>query len=232
LTAGRKRWTALCSDYPGLAVTTVFLDFDGTITKSDLLDTIAQTFGDPEVYAEVDAGLDDRRLTLHEVLRREFEPVRAPLPEVVDWVLEHAEIRPGFHELVRLARERGLRLVVLSSGFRELIEPVLAREGLRDLPLYSNSVEPDPAGWRTRFRDETTCDVCGEPCKRAAVRELADGECSIYVGDGVSDRCGAEASDIVFARRGLAAYLAERGVAFEPFDDFYEVAEGIERATR
>jgi len=103
-------------------MTTVFVDFDGTITEQDLLDEIARTFGDPEVYAELDAGLDERRLTLHEVLRREFEPVRAPLAEVVAWVLEHATIRPGFAELVGLARGWGWRLVVLSSGFRELIE--------------------------------------------------------------------------------------------------------------
>ena len=78
-------------------MTTIFVDFDGTITEQDLLDRIAQTFGDPEVYREVDEGLDERRLSLHEVLRREFEPVRAPLEEVVAWVLEHATIRTGFH---------------------------------------------------------------------------------------------------------------------------------------
>jgi 2-hydroxy-3-keto-5-methylthiopentenyl-1-phosphate phosphatase len=210
-------------------ITTIFVDFDGTITEQDLLDRIAQTFGDPAVYAEVDAGLDDRRLTLHEVLRREFEPVRAPLPEVVEWVLEHATIRHGFGALVRLAEERGYRLVVLSSGFRELIEPVLARDGFDELDVLSNSVDPDPAGWRVRFRDEESCPVCGEPCKRSAVIAQADGGRSIYIGDGISDRCGAEASDLVFARRGLAAYLTKRGISFEPFEDFHQVVEGIEQ---
>jgi 2-hydroxy-3-keto-5-methylthiopentenyl-1-phosphate phosphatase len=204
-------------------MTTIFVDFDGTITERDLLDTIAQTFGDPEVYAEVDRGLDERRLTLHEVLRREFEPVRAPLAEVVSWVLEHAVVRAGFSELVELARERGWRLIVLSSGFRELIEPVLDRERL-DVELLANSIDPDPGGWRASFRDEDPCPVCGEPCKRAAVVAESDGSERVYVGDGISDRCGAEASDLVFARRGLAAYLRERGVPHEQFDDFHEIA--------
>jgi 2-hydroxy-3-keto-5-methylthiopentenyl-1-phosphate phosphatase len=212
-----------------VAMTTVFLDFDGTITERDLLDAIAQSFGDPAVYAEVDAGLDEQRLTLHEVLRREFAPVRAPLEEVVDWVLANASIRPGFAELVGLAREREWRLVVISSGFRELIEPVLEREGYGDLELFSNSVEPDPAGWRVRFRDEQPCPVCGEPCKRSTVLALANGGRSVYVGDGFSDRCGAEACDVVFARRGLAAYLAERGVPFEHFDDFFQIARILAR---
>jgi 2-hydroxy-3-keto-5-methylthiopentenyl-1-phosphate phosphatase len=211
-------------------VATIFLDFDGTITEQDLLDRIAQTFGDPDVFAELDRALDERRLTLHEVLSREFEPVRAPLPEVVSWVLEQARIRPGFGALVALAEQRGDRLVVLSSGFAELIEPVLEQAGYGGLELVANSVEPDPAGWRVSFRDETPCRICGQPCKRAAVLELADGGATVYVGDGISDRCGAEASDLVFARRGLATYLTERGVPFEPFEDFLDVVAGIERA--
>jgi len=49
------------------------------------------------------------------------------------------------------------------------------------------------------------------------------------VGDGYSDRCAAEDADLVFARRGLASYLAERGVGFEPFDDFFQVAARMTR---
>ena len=94
---------------------TLVVDFDGTITEQDLLDTIAQVFGDVEVYKEVDEGLDDHSLTLNEVIRREFEPVRAPLGEVRDWVLENVRVRPGFRDVVELARERGWRFVIVSS---------------------------------------------------------------------------------------------------------------------
>ena len=111
-----------------MSARTLVVDFDGTITEQDLLDEIAQTFGDEEVYKEVDEGLDDHSLTLNEVIRREFEPVRAPLGEVQAWVLENVRVRPGFREVVELARERGWRFVIVSSGFRELIEPVLERE--------------------------------------------------------------------------------------------------------
>ena len=211
------------------AVTTIFVDYDGTITERDMLDTIAKTFGDPDVYAEVDRGLDAGQLTLNDVLRREFEPVRAPLGQVVDWVIEHAVIRPGLHELVRVARERRWRIVIISSGFRELIVPVLAREGLADLELICNWIEPRPSGWEAHFRDVAPCPVCGQPCKRAAVMAETNGGLAVYVGDGISDRCGAEASDLVFARRGLATYLGQKGHPFEPFDDFHQVLAGIEQ---
>ena len=92
--------------------------------------------------------------------------MRAPLGEVQEWVLENVRVRPGFREVVELARERGWRFVIVSSGFRELIEPVLEREGLAGVELLSNTVDPDPDGWKVQFRVSETCDVCGQPCKR------------------------------------------------------------------
>ena len=206
---------------------TLVVDFDGTITEQDLLDTIAQIFGDVEVYKEVDEGLDDDSLTLNEVIRREFEPVRAPLDEVRDWVLENVRVRPGFRDVVELARERGWRFVIVSSGFRELIEPVLEREGLAGVELLSNSVDPDPEGWRVQFRVSETCEVCGQPCKRSTAAALAGGTELVYIGDGYSDRCAAEASDLVFATRGLAEYLDDQGISYERFDDFNDVVRGL-----
>ena len=61
--------------------------------------------------------------------------------------------------------------------------------------------------------------MCGEPCKRASL----GAEPFVYVGDGYSDRCAALAADRVFARDGLAAYLDEQGVAYEPFETLSEI---------
>ncbi|MGH3035974.1 MAG: MtnX-like HAD-IB family phosphatase [Gaiellaceae bacterium] len=201
---------------------TLVVDFDGTVTKTDLLDTIASSFGDPVVYQEVDDGLHGGHMSLREVITREFRPVRRPLAEVVDWELENVELRPGFRELVELAAARGWRLVIVSSGFHELIEPILEREGL-DVELHANRVDPRPDGWVVDWRYDESCEACGESCKRSITQRCADGGEIVYIGDGYSDRCAAEASDGVFATRGLARYLEERGVPFEPFDDFHEV---------
>jgi 2-hydroxy-3-keto-5-methylthiopentenyl-1-phosphate phosphatase len=213
---------------PARASTTLVLDYDGTITEVDTLDEIAQRFGDRAVYEEVDEGLLQGRLTLREVITREFAPVRRPLEEVVGWTIENVRIRRGLADLVSLARGRGWRVLVLSSGFHELIEPVLGREGL-DLELKANRVEPDPIGWRVEWRDEAMCAACGEPCKRSSLP--ASGEI-VYVGDGISDRCAALASDRIFATRGLARYLDELGVSYEPFDDFLDVVAALQAPTQ
>lgn len=200
----------------------VVLDYDGTVTESDLLDRVAKEFGDPEVYQEVEDGLDEGRLPLREVITREFAPVTAPLDEVVTWVLGHARPRAGFAEFVHRARAAGWDVHIVSSGFHELIEPVLGREAV-EVSLHANRVDPRPEGWVVDWRYPDDCDECGESCKRSL---LPPGEV-VYVGDGYSDRCAALASDRVFATDGLARYLAGRGVPFEPFSDFHALSQAL-----
>jgi 2-hydroxy-3-keto-5-methylthiopentenyl-1-phosphate phosphatase len=199
----------------------VVLDWDGTVTERDTLDLVLQEFGDPEVYARVEAELG-QTLTLDEVIAQEFATVTAPLAEVAEWLLGRAQIRPGFAEL---ARDR--RPLILSSGFHELIEPLLEREGLLEaVELRANRLDPRPDGWRVRFRVVLRCAVCGEACKRG---DLPDGTV-VYAGDGYSDRCAALAADRVYATGSLAGWLAERGAPFRPLKTFREVAAELATA--
>jgi 2-hydroxy-3-keto-5-methylthiopentenyl-1-phosphate phosphatase len=197
------------------------LDWDGTVTEVDSLHLVLERFGDVDLYRRVENSLG-RSLTLHEVIAVEFETVRAPLAEVVAFLLDVVRIRPGFRELVAAHRP-----VVVSAGFHELIEPVLAREGV-EVELLANRVDPRPDGWRVRFRDDASCADCGEACKRAA---LPHGEV-VYVGDGYSDRCAALRADRVFARDGLARYLDARGVPDEPFENLHDVMSALVVPTR
>jgi 2-hydroxy-3-keto-5-methylthiopentenyl-1-phosphate phosphatase len=191
----------------------IVLDWDGTVTEGDCLHLVLLEFGDERIYDEAEARLGED-LTLHEVIALEFSTVRTPLEEVVAWVRENVRLRPGFAEF---ARKRSP--LVVSSGFHELIEPLLERESV-SLDVLANRLDPQPDGWRVLFRDTEVCAVCGEPCKRRAATGF--GEYAV-VGDGVSDRCVALGAVRIFARAGLADYLASENVAFDEFDDFYEV---------
>jgi 2-hydroxy-3-keto-5-methylthiopentenyl-1-phosphate phosphatase len=174
---------------------------------------VLSRFGDREVYERAEAELERGTMTLNEVIAAEFAIVTAPLTEVVPYVLEHARIRPGFAELARSRHP-----LIVSSGFHEIIEPVLEREGvLGDVELRANRVDARPDGWVVRFRVDRLCPVCGEPCKRGDLPD--DGEI-VYAGDGYSDFCAALAADRVFATGSLARYLDERDVPYEPLTDF------------
>ena len=100
------------------------LDWDGTVTETDGLHLVLLEFGDERIYDAAENRLG-RELTLNEVIALEFESVRAPLDEVVEWMREHVRVRPGFAELARAHDP-----LIVSSGFHELIEPMLEREGV------------------------------------------------------------------------------------------------------
>ena len=197
---------------------TLVLDWDGTATERDTLDLVMKRFGDVRVWRRTGECMG-RSMTHDEAIARSFLTVGAALDEVVAWLVDTVRLRPGFHELARRYRP-----LIVSSGFEELIDPILRREGV-SVELLANRVEPRPDGWRIRFRDAAVCADCGEPCKRAA---LPAGDV-VYVGDGYSDRCAALAAGRVLATGSLARYLAGRGVAYEPFEDLHDVIHVLDR---
>ena len=181
------------------------VDWDGTVTEVDGLHLVLSEFGDVDVYErgggalgrEPDAARGHRgrvRDRPRAARRgRRLGPRERPRPRR----LRRARATsPPARRLERLprahrsgARARGHR----ARGAREPARPA-PRRVARDL-----SATP------------SACPVCGEPCKRSDVAGLDD---FVYVGDGFSDRCVAQAATRVFARDGLAEYLDARGVPY------------------
>ena len=192
------------------------LDWDGTCTEVDGLHMLLEEFGDREVYERME-GVLGNGLTLHQVIATEIGTITLPLDFAVGWIREHVTMRPGFGELAERASP-----IILSSGFHELIEPVLAREGVT-LEVRANRLDARPEGWRPVWRDEAVCSTCREACKRGALA----GRRYVFVGDGYSDRCAALAAERVFARDGLARYLDGQGVPYEPFETLHDVAAAL-----
>lgn len=205
------------------------VDFDGTITQRDTLHVIVEAFGTPGVWGALEPGLRAGQLTVEEVMEREFAEVRAEPAQVIDLVLREAPVRPGFAELVAWAHRAGHRVVVLSNGFRCVIDAVLGRADLADLPVVSHDARFSASGTQLLWSERgARCERCGRPCKRRDLRAHARGERVVYMGDGISDRCAAPLADLIFARAGLARDLATQGVPFEHFDDFHTVRARLE----
>ena len=191
------------------------LDWDGTVTERDGLHMAIERFGDLDVFSALELELGGT-MTLDEVIAEEMATITAPFEEVRDWLVAQVRVRPGFRELVAAYDP-----LIVSSGFHELIEPVLEREGVVGaVELRANRVDAQPDGWRVHFRVAETCEVCGEPCKRG---DLPNGEVA-YAGDGHSDYCAALAADRIYATGSLAGFLDRRGVPYEPLTDFRALA--------
>ncbi len=206
-------------------------DFDGTITQRDALHVIVERYGERDLWATLAPRVQSGEITVEQAMQEEFAHVRATPQEAQVAVREEAPLRDGFHEFVAWCEDLGHRLVVLSNGFRSIIEPVLAGAGLERLEVVSHDARFGAAGARLVWSDRgPRCDLCNRPCKRQPLRKRWNGERLVYLGDGISDRCASRLADMVFARDGLAEHLRREGVPFVHFDDFHEVRAVLARA--
>ena len=204
----------------------IVVDFDGTITERDTLDEMCRIYA-PEQWAATENDLQQGAMTLREVIAAEFAPIRGDHDTIVSETVDRAAVREGFADFVDAAEAAGDRVVVVSSGFESVIRPILEREGLGRLELVAHDVRFTPEGGIVDFRHGEPCPVCGEECKRSVVEERRDGREVVYVGDGYSDRCAAQAADVRFARATLATHLDREGLDYTWFDDFATIRDTL-----
>jgi len=208
----------------------VVLDFDGTITTEDASEAMLSEFADPS-WIEIDRSYARGEIGVAELMSREFALVAVGQIELLDFVLGRAKVRPHFREFADLALERGVELFLLSAGLDFYIEAVLEREeiGRYFTRAYYLQTEFGSEGIRCRLPELSRPLEPLADYKRAVVDELRNrGRRIAYAGDGDTDRRAAEAADLVFARRKLAAHCRLAGVPYVAFEDFRDIVEGME----
>src|SRR5215470_5000336 len=109
-------------------VSSVLIDFDGTIALEDTTDLILERFADP-LWRQVEADWVAGRIGSRECLSRQIDLVRAS-PAELDRLADEVEVDPEFAEFVAAGRALGLRMVIGSDGFDRIIARVLSRVGI------------------------------------------------------------------------------------------------------
>jgi 2,3-diketo-5-methylthio-1-phosphopentane phosphatase len=199
----------------------VFVDFDGTITDVDTLDTLVSANAGDAFWDVIGDGLRDGTLTLRDALERETACIRMTKAQALTFLDANANVDPAFASFVATARKNGVAVRVLSAGIGTVIHHLLERAGV-DVPVIANDVDFAPDGWTMSFVDASDY---GHD-KSVHVREAqAAGQYTVYVGDGISDFDAALVADRRFAKknRALEAYCRERGVACTGFTSFAQI---------
>jgi len=228
-----------------LARDLVVVDFDGTLAASDVGNRLFRHFGtDPARWNRVIEEWKHGRLTSRECLARECEMTAGLDRAAADGFVKGFDLVPEAKAFVESARRAGHDVTVASDGLTFYIEILLERAGL-EVPFRANRMRFEEGGpipeygslgkdivladgrvARSAADAREGCGACGH-CKGALVREArASGRYRrvLLVGDGFSDRCGAKAAHVVYAKDDLLPWCGENGIDARPFATLSDVA--------
>lgn len=201
----------------------VFSDFDGTIAINDLGDEIFKVFGDFDTWHEkLITGAADIKSYWHGLCKTFDKDVSE---EDIEKLALSSEIDPYFKKFAEYCQSESLPLYIVSDGFSSYIKPILERENLAHIPFFSNKLIFSDRGISPTFPGASeSCNCMSASCKRNKVlSHTVEDSIIVYIGDGYSDFCGAEHSDIIFAKKNLAAYCNEHKIPHYPFKNFFDV---------
>ncbi len=203
----------------------VFIDFDGTISKIDTGEEIFRRFGKrPEVDIIIEE-IKEQKITAMEGWRKLFDSAPGMTLENIYSIMNDILIDESFFEFHSLLKARNIPHYILSDGFENYIKFILQREGLEEIPVFSNSlIEAGNSGLLPIFpyRDEE-CRDCAN-CKRNHIIEhSSDEEFTVYIGNGSSDTCPAQFCDYVFAKDELLKFCSREKVTCFSYNNFADV---------
>lgn len=201
----------------------VFCDFDGTITKHDVVDAFLDAFAAPE-WLEIEALWRSMKIGSRECLERQMLCVPPLSGKEMAEFLDDIEIDPHFLDFAR-SFTKG-RITILSDGFDFFIQSILDKHELRGIGHFSNHLVWRPGeAPRAEFPHyEPSCKVRAGTCKCKAAELFAPGRDFLYIGDGQSDFCVSREADMILAKGKLAHFCRDEGIPFFEFHTFKDVS--------
>ncbi|MGO3742031.1 MtnX-like HAD-IB family phosphatase [Kerstersia sp.] len=206
--AGAPAWVIQC-------------DFDGTISRRDVIDSLLLRYGKDgwraleEAWERGEIGSRECMQQQVALLDMSREELHASLAEIA--------LDPGFAPFAAAARAAGIPVQIISDGLDYAIQVLLGREGLQDLPIFANHLlEAGTRGWRLEnpWR-QPGCDSGNCKCGHWQA-QAAGGARVLYIGDGRSDFCVAGRADFVLAKASLLAHCRQQRLPHAAFEDFHE----------
>ena len=203
---------------------TVLCDFDGTIALDDVTDSLLLRFGRPG-WESLETEWLSGRIGSRECMQGQVALLDCS-PAEMQRYLATVDVDPQFPAFVAALEARGWPLTVVSDGLDVAITAILRRHGLGRVKVVANRLVADgPRRWRLEFpHARPDCLSRGGNCK-CAFAGVMPGSCSppgpvLMIGDGASDFCVAERSDLVLARKRLLAHCQDHDLAHHAVPDF------------
>lgn len=200
----------------------IYCDFDGTITLKDLSDELFKHYGNLEPYNSM---LRKNEISIYDYWKMTFKslPSKFSKKDLENFALQQ-EIDTYFYDFCIFCKQNTIPISIVSDGYIEYIYPILKKFNLDFVNVFSNRLIFADSIMPVFTGATESCKCPCASCKRNVIlNNSSDGDIIIFIGDGYSDFCVAEHSDIIFAKKYLAKYCTENKIPHYHFKSFFDV---------
>ncbi len=210
----------------------VFFDFDNTITPFDVLDDVISKFAVDKEWIAYERKWEKGKIGSRQCLEGQLKSIRVKKTDLLKY-LSKIKIDPYFHEVISLFKKEGLKPIILSDSFKIFIDTILRSNGVSGARIYANEIKFNKDRLEPHFPNTNRyCSRCAHCKKKNLLTSEIKDKIIMYIGDGISDICPAECSDIVFAKGRLLEYFRKTKrlcVAFRDLRDIYNYFRGLDK---
>ncbi|MCX8105985.1 MAG: MtnX-like HAD-IB family phosphatase [Ignavibacterium album] len=202
----------------------VFVDFDGTITKEDVGDSIFRKFGNPEKVEKIINDLHNERISSKQCWDLLCHSVQSINEIDLNSFIDEIQIDLTFKAFVNFCNTNNIDFIVLSDGFDYYIRRILTRENLDHLKFFANKLKiingrfvPEYPYYNPDYPAHAN------PKQNHIMNNSSDDDYTIYIGDGNSDKDAAQYCDYIFAKNSLLKFCELERISYYPFKTFDDV---------
>lgn len=172
----------------------VCFDVDSTFCQDESIDELAEYLGVGEKVKELTAKAMGGTVLFQDALADRLGVMRPSQSDVDNFLRDHPHIlSTGIKELLEALKERGVKVFLVSGGFRQIIHPLAESLNIPVSHVFANNLLFDDSGDYTGFDPkEFTSRSGGKKEAVVHIKQNWDLGTVIMVGDGATD---AEAKD-------------------------------------
>ncbi len=209
----------------------IFVDFDGTISKLDVGDSIFRQFGDKEKVDGIISKLLNDEISAKQCWLSLCETAEKIDKNKLDEFISTMEIDETFSELIKYCNQNDIELFILSDGFDYYINKIFEKEKLQGFKVYSNKLNiGDDGKLIPTFPYLDSQWTTSANCKRNhIINHSSDNDFTVFIGDGNSDKHTAQFCDFIFAKDDLLKFCETERITYFPFQNFNDVIVKLEQ---
>ncbi len=213
--------------------TLILCDFDGTISIRDMGYVLVNHFSSGD-WEAIDRDFCEGKIGSKVAYSRIAKILKGDESAILRFIQQHSSIDPHFPSFYQFCLQNGIDVKIVSDGLDFYIKTVLDIHHLSEIPFYANHAHfLKGDGLDISFpHSNEECGLCGT-CKKKLVqihREKYDS--ILFVGNGLSDRCGAKEADFVFAKDSLYTYCIKNDISCHFFEDFDTILGDLKKKIR